>query len=98
MRYPVDFSEVSKICILDVCKLLGMDLRKTAMGLQYRGSCPICGSMSSRAFCVTPSMNRFWCHGDCDGGGDCLELYSRVRRISKYEAALELLKQLGGRA
>lgn len=88
-----DFNSLKGIPIEDVLHYLGIDLKKK--GKQLRGQCPVCLHPSSRAFTVTPDMNRFWCHGYCRSGGDTIELVSRVKQITAYDAACELQKTFG---
>lgn len=89
----VDFKKVRLIPILSVCEFLGIDIKKNSTSV--RGRCPICQHPSTRAFTVTPTLNRFWCFGDCHSGGDCIELYARVKQVSQYEAACQLEKHFG---
>jgi DNA primase len=82
----VDFKALrQRVPIEQVCDLLGIPLRKT--GSQLRGPCPICSHASDRCFVVTPAINRFWCFGDCQSGGDVIELVSQVKRLSHKDAA-----------
>ena len=82
----VDFKALrQRIPIERVTDMLGIQLKKT--GAQLRGSCPICSNASSRCFVVTPALNRFWCFGDCQSGGDVIELVARVKQMSHKDAA-----------
>jgi DNA primase len=82
----VDFKALrQRVPIERVLDMLGIQLKKT--GAQLRGSCPICSSTSDRCFVVTPGLNRFWCFGDCQGGGDVIELVARVKQTSHKDAA-----------
>jgi DNA primase len=36
---------------------------------------------------VTPSLNRFWCFGNCQSGGDVIELVAQVKQLSRKDAA-----------
>ena len=85
-----DFKRLKKIPIVDVCLMLGIDLKPR--GKQYRAYCPICDHPSERAFVVTPAIERYWCFGYCRSGGDGLELYARMRQLTKKNAARELIK------
>ena len=85
-----NFKRVARTSILEVCAHLGIDLKQR--GNQWRGKCPICDHPSERAFVVTVSLNRFWCHATCKNGGDPLQLFSEVRQLYKYHAALEMEK------
>jgi DNA primase len=82
----VDFKALrQRIPIEQACVMLGIALKKA--GAQLRGSCPICSHSSDRCFVVTPTLNRFWCFGECQAGGDVIELTARVRQLSHKEAA-----------
>ena len=82
----VDFKALrQRIPIEHVLDMLGIQLKKT--GAQLRGSCPICSNASDRCFVVTPSLNRFWCFGDCQSGGDVIELVAQVKQLSHKDAA-----------
>ena len=82
----VDFkASRQRIPIERVLDMLGIQLKKT--GAQLRGPCPICSHASDRCFVVTPALNRFWCFGDCQRGGDIIELVAQVRQISHKDAA-----------
>ena len=90
----MDFKALrQRIPIEQVCRLLGIKLKKT--GAQLRGACPICGHASERCFVVTPALNRFWCFGHCHSGGDGIELVARVRQLSHKAAARLLVDHFG---
>ena len=93
----VDFKALrQRIPIEQVCAMLGIQLKKT--GAQLRGSCPICSRASDRCFVVTPAINRFWCFGDCQSGGDIIELVAQVKQLSQKDAAHLLAEHFGERA
>ena len=82
----VDFKALrQRIPIERVCDLLGIELKKS--GAQLRGPCPICSHRSARCFVVTPALNRYWCFGECQTGGDVIELTAQVRQLSHRQAA-----------
>ena len=90
----VDFKALrQRIPIEQVCSMLGIQLKKA--GSQLRGSCPICSHDSDRCFVVTPELNRFWCFGSCQSGGDVIELVAQVRQLSHKEAARLLVEHFG---
>ena len=92
----VDFKALrQRIPIEQVIDMLGIHLKKA--GAQLRGPCPICSHDSDRCFVVTPKLQRFWCFGDCQSGGDCIELVARVQRLSHKEAADFLVRNFGER-
>jgi DNA primase len=87
----VDFKALrDRIPIERVITMLGIPLKKR--GAQLRGSCPICSHTSDRCFVVTPALNRFWCFGECQRGGDVIELVARVKQLSQKDAAHLLVK------
>ena len=65
-------------------------------GDQLRGPCPVHGSSSkhSRVFSVNLAEGRYYCH-KCKSHGNQLELYAAVRRMTIYEAAIDLCHALG---
>jgi len=85
----IDFRRLRATSVLSTAQWLGVKLKN--QGHAWRGKCPICDHPSPRAFVVTPSVNRWWCHGACKDGGDALELVVRVKRISYTEAAQMLV-------
>jgi DNA primase len=90
----VDFKVLrERIPIARVIDMLGVRLKKR--GAQLRGSCPICSHASDRCFVVTPSLNRFWCFGDCQRGGDIIELVAQVKHVSQKDAAQILAEHFG---
>ena len=90
----VDFKALAqRIQIEQVITMLGIPLKKT--GAQLRGPCPICSHGSNRCFVVTPKLNRFWCFGNCQIGGDVIELVAQVKRVSHKEAAHFLADHFG---
>ena len=90
----VDFKELrQRITIEQACAMLDVPLKKS--GAQLRGSCPICSNASDRCFVVTPAINRFWCFGDCQSGGDVIELVAQARKLSHKDAAKLLADHFG---
>jgi DNA primase len=65
-------------------------------GDQWRGPCPVHGSRNrrSRSFSVNVRRGRYQCFV-CGSRGHALELWSAVRGVSLYAAALELCQLLG---
>lgn len=83
-----DFKQIRQtIPLTDVLDYLGIKLKWARK--QMRGKCPLCRSRIPRCFAATPSIGMFHCFA-CHQSGDCIELVSRMRGISKYEAAKEL--------
>ena len=87
MARGVNFKKLAHIQLMDVCEHLGIKLDK-----KRRGRCPICEHPSKRCLVVAPAIQRWWCFGHCQGGGDSVELYAQVKSVNKYYAALELLR------
>jgi DNA primase len=91
----IDFQQVRKwISIKAVLELL--DYKPTAnVNLQWRGPCPIHGSVSptSRSFSVSLSSNAFQCFS-CGAKGNQLDLWSAVRELPLHEAAMDLCERM----
>ena len=95
----VDFSvlrrEITMQQVLDL-----VDFHATSRnGDQLHGPCPVHGSRStgSRVFSVNLSRGRYHCH-KCESHGNQLELWSAVRKLSLYDAAVDLCGLLGREA
>ena len=65
-------------------------------GNQLRGPCPVHRAMSaqSRSFSVNLETARYYCH-QCNSHGHPLELWSAVKQLTIYEAAIDLCQTLG---
>jgi DNA primase len=65
-------------------------------GDQLHGPCPIHQSKSStsRSLSVNLRLNRYYCH-QCQSKGNALEFWAAVRKLSVYDAAIDLCKTLG---
>jgi DNA primase len=92
----VDFSVLRReITMQQVLDLL--DFQATShSGDQLHGPCPVHGSTSagSRVFSVNLSRGRYYCH-KCESQGNQLELWSAVRKLPLYDAAVDLCGILG---
>ena len=68
----------------------------TRSGVQWHGACPVHGSQSarSRSFSVNVETGRYHCH-KCASQGNQLELWAAVKKLSVYEAAVDLCRTLG---
>lgn len=87
----VSFSEVKeRVSIEMVCDLLGIK-GKEVKG-QSRSECPICEGDGKRSFVVT-FPKQLWYSFCCGKGGDCLELYAAVKKVSTKDAARELAEK-----
>ena len=66
-------------------------------GVQRYGPCPINESSSSvrrRTFSVNLDTGRYYCH-QCHSQGNAMELWAAVRRMTIYQAAIDLCQVLG---
>ena len=91
-----DFKRLRQTIPLDgVLELLGIKAKWARK--QMRGKCPLCKSKIPRAFAATPSIGLWRCFA-CHETGDCIELVSRVLKITKFEAAKELQKHFNSSA
>lgn len=77
----IDFRKLREIPIEKVTRHLGLKLKKN------KGRCPCC---NRNALKLTPKLNRWWCFGECQAGGDGLELIVRATGLSHVAAAKEL--------
>ena len=90
----VDFNAVRRlITMTDVLGFIGWrPIRIT--GSSERGPCPVHGSSFQNSFSVDRQGARFQCF-KCGAKGNQLDLYSQVRRLPIYAAALELCERVG---
>ena len=92
----LDFKSLrEEIRIEQVCDWLGIAMKKS--GTQLRGACPICQHDSARCLVVTPALNRYWCFGGCQRGGDVIELVAQAKQLSHKDAARMLADHFGKR-
>lgn len=92
----VDFNVLRReIAMEQVLDQLGFE-PTTRSGNQLHGPCPVHGSTSarSRTFSVNLEARRYYCH-KCHSRGNQLELWAAAKRLSLYEAALDLCRVLG---
>jgi len=92
----VDFNALrNEITMEQVLGLLGFE-PTTRSGPQWHGACPVHGSTSkqSRSLSVNVERGRYFCH-KCNSKGNQLELWAAVRKISLYQAAIDLCRALG---
>ena len=83
----IDFQDLkSTIGIEKIIAWLAIDLKKTGTH-QIRGVCPIHGGTNDRQFVVSTDKNLWHCFGDCNGGGDIIELVARMQKVSQKQAA-----------
>jgi DNA primase len=91
----VDFAAIrTHLQIKDVLELLGFQAR-TARGTQLRGACPLHGSTrgTARCFSVNTDKQVFHCF-KCGSHGNALDLWAQARRLSPFDAALDLCQRL----
>ena len=96
MMPGVDFQLLrERIKMREVLQLLHFEAR-VRWGDQWRGPCPVHRSRNvrSRSFSVNMGLGRYQCFV-CGSRGHALELWSAVRGVSVYAAALELCPLLG---
>ena len=92
----VDFNLLrTEITMQQVLDQLGFE-QTSGTGDQLHGPCPVHRSTSagSRSFSVNLATGRYDCH-KCSSHGNQLELWSAVRGLPLYEAALDLCQTLG---
>ncbi len=90
----VDFVKLKeRVNILQIVDRYGWRKDLKHAGESYTGRCPICGS-GKRSFTVTPP--RAWkCFGNCDTGGNQLDLVAHVESLSLREAAVMIAEWFG---
>ena len=92
----VDFHVLrNEITMEQVLSLLGFE-PATRCGPQWHGACPVHGSTSnrSRSLSVNVERGRYYCH-KCHSKGNQLELWAAVKKMSLYQAAIDLCRALG---
>jgi DNA primase len=80
--------------LADVLALIGYQPR-WRHGQQWRGPCPLHGSRSATScvFSVHLGKNLFHCFR-CGAGGNALDLWAALRRLSLHTAVLDLCQRL----
>ncbi len=92
----VDFNALrTEITMEQVLSLIGFE-PVTRHGPQWHGACPVHGSTSkrSRSLSVNVERGRYCCH-KCQSKGNQLELWAAVKKMSLYQAAIDLCRALG---
>jgi hypothetical protein len=74
----IDFAAVKAAASIHQVAVSMLKLTLTQRGDQYRGACPIHQGTNPRGFVVTASKGLWFCFDGC-GGGDQIELVSRLR-------------------
>jgi putative transposase len=94
-RPAIDFAAVrAAITIAQVLTLLGFVPRSEHAG-QQRGACPLHGSThgTARCFSVNTQAHTFHCF-KCGRSGNALDLWAATKRLSIYDAAVDLCQRL----
>jgi hypothetical protein len=94
-RPAIDFAAVrAALTIAQVLTLLGFTPRSDYDG-QQRGSCPLHGSTNGTAKCfsVNTKTHTFHCF-KCNRSGNALDLWAAAKRLSIYDAAIDLCQRL----
>ena len=83
-----------QVPLADILDLIGFRAT-TRAGPQLRGACPVHGSTSphSRSFAAHVGQQCWRCFR-CGAGGNALDLYAAVTKLSVYAAAIELCARL----
>jgi DNA primase len=87
-----------QVTMEQVLKHLGLWAELHGRGDQRRGPCPVHGrpADAKRTFSVHLGKGAFRCfQADCAVQGNVLDLWAPVRRLSLYEAALDLAETFG---
>jgi putative transposase len=94
-RPAIDFTAVrAAATIADVLRLLGVPANTTRGG-QRRGPCPLHGSTSGTSRCFSAHLDRnlFHCF-KCNRSGNALDLWAAAKRLTPYDAAIDLCDRL----
>jgi transposase len=97
-RPKIDFAFLREQATMEeVLSHLGLLDGLRGRGLQRRGPCPIHGQPgdAQRTFSVHLGKNIFQCfHADCRAQGNVLDLWTAIKHLPLYEAALQLAEAL----
>ena len=89
----IDFGALKeRISILQVLEMLNLSSALKPEGERLLGRCPIHKGDDEREFIVTPAKGLWFCHGQCNAGGDMIELVARLRNVSVVQAAREIAR------
>ena len=64
-------------------------------GTGYTTSCPIHNGNNKRAFRVSADGRAWYCHGQCQRGGNVLDLIAELEQCSIVQAAILLSEKWG---
>ncbi len=92
----VDFAALKqRVSILQVIEMLNLTGALKAEGDRLLGCCPIRKGSDECEFIVTPVKGLWFCHGQCNAGGDMIELVARMHCVSVVQAAREIAQHFG---
>ncbi len=92
----VDFKKVKEaVTILQVLERYGFTETLKRRGDSLRGPCPVHKGGNPTAFRVSISKNCWNCFGACQGGGNILDLVSRMEEVGIRDAALLVQEWFG---
>jgi putative transposase len=94
-RPGIDFAAVNAaVTMAAVLQLLGFKALSTR-GAQQRGPCPMHGAVigTSKCFSVNLNDNIFHCF-KCSRSGNALDLWAQAKRLTIYDAAIDLCERL----
>ena len=76
--------------ILDLLQQDRISVKKVASthGGEYQGPCPLCGGVDRFRVWPEEKTGKWWCRG-CNHGGDLVQYFREVRKMSYREACLE---------
>jgi putative transposase len=92
----IDFAAVrAAVTMATVLELLGCCLAGRTHGRQYRGPCPLHGSTSATSRCFSANLDEqmFRCF-KCRRSGNALDLWAHAKRLTVYDAAIDLCQRL----
>ena len=84
LNFPDLMRVVPITAVLERYNLLG-DFKR--IGAQLFGVCPIHQGTNKKQFVVDPNKNLWRCFGDCNRGGNTLQLVAELERVGVSEAA-----------
>ena len=90
----IDFGRLKRAAPIDrVLALYDVSLKRS--GPQLIGCCPIHRGTNPRAFVVSTTKNAWRCFGDCNRGGNVIDLVAALETLSPTDAAHLLAERLG---
>src|SRR5450756_995326 len=87
----VNYKTIKKsVTIEQVLRHYGVWDKLKASGRSMIGCCPIHQGTNPRQFSVNPEKNIFNCFGDCQGGGNIIDLVAKLEKCDTKEAAKKI--------